>query len=836
MKKIKFQYKLTFLYLLLGILWIVFSDLFINQLIENDQLLATVQSLKGSFYVIITAIILFIYTNQHIKKLDSAKKRLRETGERYKALYEDAPLAFQSLDINGFFIDVNPKWLQTLGYAKEEVLGKSFTEFMHPNDVAMFKKRFSEFKKHGLVQNAEFKLKKKDGSYLIVEYEGSLGKNKDGTFKNTFCTFKDITKEYLTKEELKQSNLFTDSLIETANVMIVGLDNTGAIQIFNPFASELTGYTIEELKGKNWFDTLIPKSIFPDVWQEFLKLLEGNLPKRFENPILTKDGVEKIISWSNNEIYNLDNEIIGSISFGIDVTSKRRIEKELEDNQYLLHESQKLAKIGNWSIDFADEKVKWSEELYSIYGIDPANPAPSIEEFKKMNTPKTSSLLTDKFENLLKTKDAYELEGIGLHSSGKQIHIFLTANGIFNDDGDILKIYGTVQDITEQKKIEKELILAKEKAEESDRLKSAFLTNLSHEIRTPMNGILGFTQLLRTPDLTSEKKDDYIKIVQNSGNYLLSIINDIIEIARLETNQISSTLEDTNVNSVFHDVFDEMRITIPIEKRIVLINDQKLPSDECIIVTDNVKFKQAIINLISNAIKYTHSGEIKYGCKKIGENTLQFHVKDTGMGIKKEHQNVIFDRFRQIDENSDALQYGSGLGLSITKSYIELLGGKIWVESDLGKGSNFYFTLPIDPRKKDRTSLDELTEYLEENENGNMTIMIVEDDDINYQYLYELLSGPNKEIIHAKDGQEAVDICTTNTIIDLVLMDIKMPRMDGYEALKFIKEMRPDLKIIAHTAYSQNPKGTKLLAEGFDGFLGKPLDKHKLFILIQSLN
>jgi two-component system sensor histidine kinase EvgS len=235
---------------------------------------------------------------------------------------------------------------------------------------------------------------------------------------------------------------------------------------------------------------------------------------------------------------------------------------------------------------------------------------------------------------------------------------------------------------------------AKEKAEESDRLKSAFLANLTHEIRTPMNGMLGFSKLLSKKNLDDKTKEKYIKIIHSSGNQLLSIINDIIEISHLDTNQVAINNNSINLNDMLFEIQKELKITIPVEKKIELILDLHNTSSGFLLETDAVKLKQIITNLISNAIKYSLNGSIKFGYQLINSNTVQFFVKDSGIGIKKENLDIIFERFRQINTDYKIFQQGSGLGLSICKSYVELLGGKIWVESEYEKGSDFYFTIP----------------------------------------------------------------------------------------------------------------------------------------------
>lgn len=391
-----------------------------------------------------------------------------------------------------------------------------------------------------------------------------------------------------------------------------------------------------------------------------------------------------------------------------------------------------------------------------------------------------------------------------------------------------------VRDFTERKKYEKELIIAREMAEESDRLKSSFLANLSHEIRTPMNAILGFTDLLKTPDLTIDEKQSYIDIVHSSGEHLLSIINDILEISRIDAGQAEAHYSIININSFMDDIYNSMRVTIPKEKNIELkINkpSQVLITD---IVTDEVKLSQVLINLINNAIKFTDEGYVAFGYEVPSKKQLTFRVKDTGIGIDKNYHKVIFERFRQVDGELAIRKGGSGLGLAISKAYIEMLGGTITLESVPGEGSLFSFTLPILTPKKTRMDLTNKEEDQQIPKGDNEVILVAEDDYLNYLYLEKLITSLNYQLIRALNGKEAVDICSANKNIRLVLMDIKMPVMNGYEAMMMIRKINPTLPIVAQTAYALSEDILRIKQEGFDGHLIKPIRKADLFEVIRK--
>lgn len=399
---------------------------------------------------------------------------------------------------------------------------------------------------------------------------------------------------------------------------------------------------------------------------------------------------------------------------------------------------------------------------------------------------------------------------------------------IVDDEGNIKEIVGVGRDITEAKKYEQELIEAKEKAQESDRLKSAFLANMSHEIRTPMNGVIGFSKLMLQPNITNEKRNQYSKIVIDSSQQLLSIVNDILDISRIETGQIELSQDEVNVNQLLEELYRFYK-TKANNKNIFLSINKELKDHKSEIVTDYVKFKQILNNLLSNALKFTHEGKINFGYM-LKDNFLEFYVKDSGIGIKKELHEKIFEQFRQGELDINKMYGGTGLGLSISKKLVELLNGEIWLESERGKGSTFFFKIPYSSLTE---SHEEDTERLiMNNNNTKSTILIAEDELTNFLFLDELL-GEKYNILHAKDGEEAINLCKTRNDINLILMDLKMPKVDGFEATKKIKEFNPNMIIVAQTAYAMKKDREKILSLGCDDYISKPIE---LNLLVQILD
>ncbi len=379
-----------------------------------------------------------------------------------------------------------------------------------------------------------------------------------------------------------------------------------------------------------------------------------------------------------------------------------------------------------------------------------------------------------------------------------------------------------------------ELEVAKEKAEESDRLKTAFLHNMSHEIRTPLNAIMGFAGLLSENFDNKDILKNFTSVIIQSGNELLELVNDLLEIARIESGQLSVHLGECNLNELFSEletIINEYRVRI---KKCDIAFELNLNCRilEKPIFIDHLKLKQILINLITNAFKFTHSGKVEVSCNLEENNVLLFSVSDTGIGISAENQSEIFERFTQADPGSTRLYGGTGLGLSIVKGILDVVGGKIWVNSEPGKGSTFHFTFPyqlvdnkiIEANIKPENRLPET----------QLTILIVEDDKYNAMYMNEIIKKIGYNILHAESGINAVDIATKQDI-DLILMDIRLPDITGYEATRLIREQKPNLKIIAQTAYATSVDRQNALDAGCDEYISKPVDKALLYEVINRL-
>jgi CheY-like chemotaxis protein/nitrogen-specific signal transduction histidine kinase len=392
-----------------------------------------------------------------------------------------------------------------------------------------------------------------------------------------------------------------------------------------------------------------------------------------------------------------------------------------------------------------------------------------------------------------------------------------------------------LQDITIEKKAQSELIIknqelkaAKEKAEESDRLKSHFLANMSHEIRTPLNGIVGFSKLLLDSDITGDERTEFVKIINKSSDRLLRIINDIIDISKIEANQLSIKVSECNISETCTELINSYKMAenflnnTNLELKLNIAENLK----DVKVLTDKDRIEQILINILTNSIKHTKKGFIELGLVRNKDNDsdmLEFFIRDTGIGIPEEKHHLIFQRFRQIEEGG--FHQGSGLGLSIARGLVKLLGGDIWFESQIGKGTTFHFTIPY----KSSSAKNEQTRFEPGNiiDLGAKKIIIAEDDFYSYQLITAILDKYDTEIRHAYNGEDLMNILEDFSP-DLILLDLNMPKKSGFECLTEIRNMGNDVKIIAQSAYAMSGEIDKCYDMGCNYYLTKPFTKEEL--------
>jgi PAS domain S-box-containing protein len=623
------------------------------------------------------------------------------------------------------------------------------------------------------------------------------------------------------EDQLRQSLEEYKELINGMKETVWIIDTSGDLLEVNETAVKTLGYSRQELMeiGLHGIDNHLSKKDIADLINQM-----SFIQNQFVHTVHTTKSGKNIPVEINSTLINYRGKKV-IMSIARDISKRIEIENQLK----LLSRSVEQSPVGIIITNSKGILEYVNNAFTKISGY-------FAEEVigKNPEILKSSYHSPEFYKNLWDTINSgkeWHGELLNKNKNGNFFWTDVSISPIFDNKGAITHFVFVHEDITEKKQMIDNLVAAKEKAEESDRLKSAFLANMSHEIRTPMNGIMGFTELLNEPKLTGKEKKEYIKIIQKSGQRMLSTINDLIEISKIESGALELKLTQVKVNEQIEFLFKFFKPETE-SKRLTFKLHKALPDEQAIVETDQEKLYGVLTNLIRNAVKYTHSGGIETGYRLVN-NSLEFFVKDSGIGIEEKRQKVIFDRFVQADISITKPYEGAGLGLSIAKAYIEALGGKIWLQSEIGKGTQFFFTIPFVHNETAKPQ----KELVKIKSNGDvilkdLTILVAEDDSAGQIYLSELLKKKCKRIFFAGNGKEAVQLFSENPEIDLVLMDLKMPVMDGYEATAKIKEINRDVVVIAQTAYALAEDKRKAINAGCNDYLTKPV---KAELLIEKI-
>lgn len=512
----------------------------------------------------------------------------------------------------------------------------------------------------------------------------------------------------------------------------------------------------------------------------------------------------------------------------------KKINKALTENEEMLRSIFDASPFSILVISDDFKIIDCNDASLSLFGVRTKRDIISLKMdhlFAQDQLKQAKEPLQAAFSTAVLEKQEYTL----VRKDGVTFNAEINGGLIKDNTGNLSACVLIITDITERLSFIENLKQAKSEAEESDRLKTAFLANMSHEIRTPMNSIIGFSNLLNDPDLKQDKKDQYLQHIFQSSNLLLNLIDDIIDISKIEAGQIAINPQTCNLNETLKDLFFSTRETLKnksIEMRLNLPKD----SDAYTLKTDPYRLRQVITNLIGNAIKFTDSGyvELGYTIRNADQKLVaEFFVKDSGIGIPKDKQNIIFDRFRQVDDSRSRKYGGTGLGLAISKRLVDLLGGNIWVESEPNKGSEFYFSLPF------TNGIPEIVEtplpfIANKYDWSDKIILIAEDENSNFELLKASLQRTKTKLVRAVDGEEAVNYVKSHSKIDLILMDIRMPRMNGYDATRIIKSLKPHIPIISITAFAMSEDENKSIEAGCDQYISKPIRPSVLLEVISK--
>jgi PAS domain S-box-containing protein len=630
-------------------------------------------------------------------------------------------------------------------------------------------------------------------------------------------------------DEVQVEKAYFEQLFEGSPETIVLTDNEGSLLKVNSEFQKLFGYSAKEAIGKN-INNLIVSDEYKTEAQEISDTLARGEKILIETIRKHKNGTPIHVSVLGTPVETEGDQVA---VYGIyrDITDRKNAEIALRESEEklrnILYSSPDAIAVSNMRgyitecNQAAVDLLEWDNEeaLIGVNAIKFVNP-----QFRQIGI--------NTMKQVLRKGHVKNIEFEMITKKKKKIFVDLSASLIRDNNERPIGIVTISQETTERKAYEKDLQLAKEKAEESDRLKSAFLANMSHEIRTPMNAILGFSELLKSDDISRENRDEYIKIINNKGNELMLIINDLIDISKIEAGDIKIVNAEMDVNKFLQQILHQFKE----EKSLMKKNHIQLrlmapDGDRPIIVSDEARLRQIMYNLVNNALKFTHDGYIEIGYT-LKDGMVRIYVKDTGIGIAREKQDLIFDRFRQVDESINSEFGGTGLGLSISMNLVNLLAGEIWMESEPGQGSTFFINLPLHENKKAVLSEDDLN--AEQNKTDQIIdlrgkkILIAEDDSANYLFLESFLKRTQSEIIWARDGDQLLELFNSESKLDLILMDIRMPHKNGIEATRIIRKTNKDIPVIALTAYAFADDRAKSIEAGCNDYLAKPVKLEKL--------
>lgn len=763
-----------------------------------------------------------------------ASQILRLSEDKYRMLFNELRSGFayhrivldeKSLPVDFQFIEVNLAFERIFGLKREDVIERTARQ-VFPETTTGWIEHCGTVALLGRPMVLEQHFASVGRTFEVVVYSPQ---------RYHFATlFTDITERKKAEMSQKAEEERLRAILENMPVMLMAFDDAGTIVFWNNECERVTGYPNDEVvNNPAAYDFLYPD----DMSRQSIREIAGTKPRDYRNiewVVTCKDQSRKAILWSS---IAAQFPISGWHAWvvGIDITQMKEVEKALDESRLRYRLTMQAINDGMWDRNILTGELRLSTRWFTMLGYRHNELTSNSDTFRSLLHPDDADMVLSTIEAATWSDEPFTIEFRMQNRDGGYTWIQSRGRSIWNDDhSQPVRILGTHTDISDRKIAEEELRMAKEKAEESDRLKSAFLANMSHEIRTPLNGILGFSRLLAEPELPLEKRDRYADVIETNSEQLLTLINDIIDLAKIESGQLDVFPEEVEVESFLRDVYhnfmanEKFNVCPELEFRSASVAGF-LPAS---VLADRTRFLQVFNNLISNSIKFTHKGYIEFGIHSRDDAAMTFYVKDTGIGIAADKQEVIFERFRQEDESSTRSYGGTGLGLAITRNLVNLMNGKVWVESEKEVGTTFFFSLPLIYASKAPVVGQEVPPSSLKLRWDNHTILVVDDVEFVHEHLAALLEPTGARVVSAHSGYEAIEFCRQNKDINLIFMDIQMPGMNGIQAAQNIREICPGVPIIAQTAFALAGDKQKYLDAGCDAYISKPIKKEELLSLV----
>ncbi|ASB50133.1 PAS domain S-box protein [Alkalitalea saponilacus] len=805
----------------------------------------------------------------NVTDLRKAEKQVQEEQQRLKWSVDAADIGTWEWNIQSNRIRCNDNYYNMLGYGPGELNIDSFDSWekmVHPEDLAESKKLLmNHLENPDSIYETELRMRHKNGGWLSVLDRGRIiSHTPQGLPLIMVGTHTDISRIKEAEKQIRQNEARLQSMVnlmqqDTNNIrqlfdyvleeaIKLTESQIGFIYSYNQDNNQfqmqaVSQKTMANCRIDNWIECLeldqtgmwgeSVKQKRPLIYNNFTKEIplrkgypEGHIPieKYLTVPVII-DGITVLVVGLANKRNDYTQHDILQTTLLMDtiwhVTEKRKSDKELQKLSVATQQSPASVIITD-----IDGIIEYVNQKY----LDTTGYKKEEMIGKPLTILKPDHTTLEEHNNIwrsLKNGHNWKGEHQNQKKSGDYYWESVSLSPIFDDKGIITNFVMVSEDISYDKQLQSELIEAKEKAEENDKLKTAFLNNLSHEVRTPLNAIVGFSELIDDDTLASSKKSFYAKSVVKSSKQLLSLIENIVSIAVIEAGQVKINESETNINHLLNDVYNQMIATNENkEVKLKLVSSIDRCNEE--IITDPGKLTQILTNLIDNALKFTPKGYVTFGCSK-NERYLNFFVEDNGVGFPMEIHDELFQKFRQGTNSISGLQSGMGLGLTIAKSYIDILNGSISIQSDPEKGTKIEIKLPYKPKQNnmtDETSISPIP--------GGKTILVADDVEINHLLIVEMLEELKLNVLYARNGIEAIKMIERLPAIELILMDIKMPGMDGYKATAEIKKLKPEIIIIAQTAYALAGDKNKAQEAGCDDYISKPIDRKELIRVLSQ--
>ena len=763
----------------------------------------------------------------------------------FREYFEKCPEAVRECAEKVKILDVNQAALHLYGATSSQELLVGLSAIFANETYDTFLRVLMAITGGKTAVSLETSVKTLQGKRRRIMLKWAVATGREKTLGRVYVSNLNITKRTRAEHRLRIEKARAQEYVNIADAILLALDGNGNITLLNRKGYEVLGYPQGSLNGRNWIETCLPARERERLLPAFRQLAAGNVHavEHLENTVLTRTGNERLVAWHNTAIFDQTGTLTYTLSSGEDITDRKKKEEELRQLSDRLSLAVGAANVGIWDMDLVNDHLVWDDAMFRIYGISPDRFSGAQDAWTAGVHPDDWPRANEEIQMALRGEKDFDTE-FRVIWPDKSVH-YVKANALVQRDplGKPVRILGTNWDITDRKQAEAELVEATRAAQAANRAKSEFLANMSHEIRTPMTAILGYSELLACPDLPPKEQGNFVEGIQRNGKALLELINDILDLSRIEAEKLTLDKEDCPLRQIIDDVMSVVRLRAE-EKGLNLEVDYGFPVPETI-RTDPARLRQILVNLLGNAVKFTSQGGIRMMLRYLdaGGNTprMLFAVSDTGIGIPADKVSQLFHPFTQVDGSASRHYGGAGLGLAISRRLAHALGGEIAAASELGKGSTFTLTIDVGPREG--VSMLEaphavLTAGGESMPNDLASslrgrVLLAEDDPEIQQLVGLFLRHTNLAVTVAENGQLACEMAEQSRAegrpYDLILMDIQMPHMNGYEATRQLRQRGWKGPIVALTARAMSGDREKCLAAGCDDYIAKPFITARLW-------